>query len=231
MSANNIFDISMLVRVKYDENDNFTDFQVVRISDNFYNITGIKSEDILGMNVSLFLDKFDDSLLDISDLYNQIAKGNNIKIEKFIDKLNRWYSISISNMGKGHMLVTFNDISEYKKAKGIVMSKNRINKTEFKKPIEYYNDYICNKKTLDKSNYIDSLTGLFNRDYFYQMLKKHDNPNYYPLTIFMADLNGLKVINDVFGHHFGDLALNKVAAIMKRMVRKEDIVCRIGEVK
>lgn len=228
IANNNIFDISMLVRVKYDENNNFNDFQIVRVSDNFYKITGIKSEDILGMNVSLFHDKYDDSPLDIRDLYNRIAKGNNIKIEKFIDKLNRWYSISISNMGKGHMLISFNDISEYKKAKSAIITKKRINKVEFKNPIEYYNDYIYKKKILDKSNYLDSLTGLYNRDYFYELLKKYDNPKYYPLTLLMADLNGLKVINDVFGHNSGDLALSKIAAIMKRMVRKEDVVCRVG---
>lgn len=44
----------------------------------------------------------------------------------------------------------------------------------------------------------------------------------------MGDINGLKVINDAFGHEKGDLFLKKIADILRDAFRKEDIVSRWG---
>ena len=49
-----------------------------------------------------------------------------------------------------------------------------------------------------------------------------------PLSIIMCDVNGLKLVNDSFGHEAGDALLRKVAQIMKKVCRKDDIVARIG---
>ena len=49
-----------------------------------------------------------------------------------------------------------------------------------------------------------------------------------PLSIIIADLNGLKLINDAFGHDMGDRLLKKAASIIKRSCRSEDIIARWG---
>ena len=74
----------------------------------------------------------------------------------------------------------------------------------------------------------DFLTGLYNRRFFVEKYKRLDMPKYYPLGIVMIDVNGLKIINDAFGHDAGDIALKKVANILLSSFRDEDYVCRIG---
>ena len=74
----------------------------------------------------------------------------------------------------------------------------------------------------------DQLTGLYNRRFFEEELKRLDVERNFPLTIVMADVNGLKLINDSLGHYCGDELLMKVAAVMQKGCRADDIVARLG---
>ncbi|HWP96028.1 MAG TPA: PAS domain S-box protein [Syntrophomonadaceae bacterium] len=77
-------------------------------------------------------------------------------------------------------------------------------------------------------SYHDKLTGLYNRVYLEDKAQQLDNDSDLPLTIIMGDVNGLKVVNDAFGHHSGDLMLKKVAEILLTNCRETDIVARWG---
>ncbi|WP_017380498.1 HD-GYP domain-containing protein [Paenisporosarcina sp. TG-14] len=77
-------------------------------------------------------------------------------------------------------------------------------------------------------SYYDQLTGLYNRRFYEAELKRLDTPRNLPLTILIGDLNGLKLINDFFGHAMGDELLKKSAEIIKQGCRADDIVSRIG---
>lgn len=77
-------------------------------------------------------------------------------------------------------------------------------------------------------SYHDQLTGLYNRRYFEEQLVRLDDPANLPLSIIMADLNGLKLTNDAFGHQMGDELLQKAAAIISGCCRSEDVVARWG---
>lgn len=77
-------------------------------------------------------------------------------------------------------------------------------------------------------SYHDQLTGLYNRRYYEEELKRLDTERNLPITLIMADVNGLKLTNDAFGHQAGDLLLERVAAILKRECRADEIVSRIG---
>lgn len=74
----------------------------------------------------------------------------------------------------------------------------------------------------------DSLTGLYNRRYYENELERIDKKRQLPVSIIVADINGLKIINDSFGHKKGDQLLIKSAQILKEETRKEDIIARIG---
>ncbi len=74
----------------------------------------------------------------------------------------------------------------------------------------------------------DYLTGLFNRRYYFEQIKKLDIDAHYPLGIMMLDVNGLKIINDAFGHYAGDNALIKLGNVLKHIFGKNNIVARIG---
>lgn len=78
---------------------------------------------------------------------------------------------------------------------------------------------------------LDELTGLYNRRGFFtfgeQRLEMADRLGKRLLLLFV-DLDGLKSINDRFGHEEGDRTLVNVATIFKRTFRKSDIIARIG---
>ena len=77
-------------------------------------------------------------------------------------------------------------------------------------------------------SYYDQLTGLYNRRFYEEELERLDTKKNLPLTIVMADVNGLKLTNDAFGHNSGDKLLKVVADTMKEELRRDDILARIG---
>ncbi len=81
---------------------------------------------------------------------------------------------------------------------------------------------------LEHSAYNDFLTGVHNRRYYEENLAIMDIEENYPITIVMADINGLKLINDAFGHTSGDNLLISAARLFKAQSRDLDIVARIG---
>lgn len=81
---------------------------------------------------------------------------------------------------------------------------------------------------LEYLSYHDQLTGLYNRRFFEEELKRLDVPRNYPLTIVMSDVNGLKLVNDSFGHAVGDKLLKKVSDIFVKGCRADDIIARQG---
>lgn len=81
---------------------------------------------------------------------------------------------------------------------------------------------------LEQMSYHDQLTGVYNRHYFEEELNRLDVRRNLPLTIMMGDVNGLKLVNDSFGHAFGDQLLRKVADLIKKGCRGDDIISRIG---
>lgn len=94
-----------------------------------------------------------------------------------------------------------------------------------------FRDFTEKKKRLDEIIYLnfhDNLTGLYNQSFFAAELARLDTERNLPLTIIMGDVNGLKLINDTFGHALGDELLIKVGKILKKACRDDDIVARIG---
>ena len=77
-------------------------------------------------------------------------------------------------------------------------------------------------------SYHDHLTGLYNRRFFEEELKRLDVGRNLPITVAMGDVNGLKLINDSFGHPAGDNLLKKVSEIIKKGCRSDEIIARIG---
>ena len=77
-------------------------------------------------------------------------------------------------------------------------------------------------------SYHDALTGLFNRRYMEEELLRQDIETNLPISIIMGDVNGLKLINDSFGHKVGDEILIRTAEIIKMGCRPGDIICRQG---
>ncbi len=74
----------------------------------------------------------------------------------------------------------------------------------------------------------DNLTGLYNRVYLENEMKRLDTERQLPIILVMADLNNLKLVNDTFGHELGDKMLKHTAEILRSSCRSEDIIARWG---
>ena len=87
------------------------------------------------------------------------------------------------------------------------------------------------KKKEEEIRYInehDHLTGLYNRQYFEKKLSELKREENLPLSVLVADINGLHLINEAFGQNEGDLVIIKSARIIRNCRRDKDIIARTG---
>lgn len=77
-------------------------------------------------------------------------------------------------------------------------------------------------------SYNDALTGLYNRRFYSEKLAELKDTKYNPVSIILCDINGLKIMNDAFGHAAGDELLIEVSALLKQIFNDKGSVCRIG---
>lgn len=77
----------------------------------------------------------------------------------------------------------------------------------------------------------DPLTGLFNRNYLEETLRRELSRSarrQAPLCVAMLDIDGFKTFNDTYGHHAGDVLLKALGIFFLKKLRTSDIVCRYG---
>ena len=94
-----------------------------------------------------------------------------------------------------------------------------------------FHDVTERKAREDRIRYLferDSLTGLYNRQLMDQKIQSLDTAAHLPITVLYGDLNGLKFINDAFGHTAGDQLLIAISRILQNVCRFEDLLFRIG---
>lgn len=84
------------------------------------------------------------------------------------------------------------------------------------------------EETLRTLALVDELTGLYNRRGFVTLAERQLTRRQGPLLLIAADLDGLKEINDRFGHSVGDQALVAAAGVLRQTYREADIIARLG---
>lgn len=124
-----------------------------------------------------------------------------------------------SGAGKYHWYLVTGDIIEKNPDDTVAVVSGLITNIDRQKQLE---------NELRFLSFHDKLTGLYNRRYFERMLRDFDQPEFYPLTVLIGDINGLKLTNDTFGHQEGDQLLFATSRILRKACRKNDIVCRWG---
>lgn len=207
-------DFFLKFKALIDDNGFFKDYILENTSCNFPKVTNIMRECIIGKRLSEIVIEYENDIIGLKDIYYSTIPKTRKKFEKYIEDKDKWYTINLFSDEKDYMLIFYNDITRIKKpskASGNIKNKN--------KEYSIGNSVMC---------YRDKLTGLYNADFFNEELKRLDSHRQLPISIIMGDLNGLKLINDAFGHIMGDKALIKVSEIMKKVFRKEDIISRVG---
>lgn len=84
------------------------------------------------------------------------------------------------------------------------------------------------EKKIEFMSYHDALTGLYNRRYIEDAIKRMETTRNLPFTVMVMDVNGLKITNDAFGHHLGDKLLTSTAEIIRNVCRENDVLSRVG---
>ena len=169
------------------------------------------SKEVIGRDFSDFVMELkrsgDDKTEDIHEVFARVIEGETIKKEMRIE------TKKLSNL---HIevfmidLITPGDEFIYMSARDISIRKIREN------------------EILQKARY-DELTNVANRKYFNEVTSKIIQiPESYPICYLMADINGLKLTNDVFGHAKGDELIVKISSVLSSCCRNSDIVARVG---
>jgi diguanylate cyclase (GGDEF)-like protein/PAS domain S-box-containing protein len=91
---------------------------------------------------------------------------------------------------------------------------------------------ITDRKLLEEGAHFigthDILTKLCNRAFFEEELSRLDNSRLFPVSVFMFDVDGLKILNDTQGHAAGDEILKRTGKVLSESFRNEDMIARIG---
>jgi len=110
----------------------------------------------------------------------------------------------------------------------ILIEKEKTTSRKLKKTLRAFKD---SYEKLEQLSVLDELTGLYNRrgliTLSYQLLELSKR-NHREFLLFFLDIDGLKKINDLYGHKEGDFALISASKILTKTFRHTDIVARIG---
>jgi diguanylate cyclase (GGDEF)-like protein len=87
------------------------------------------------------------------------------------------------------------------------------------------------REVLRRQSTVDELTGLYNRRYFDETLRRElfrAERKRTALAVVMIDLDHFKRMNDTYGHDAGDIVLRAVGQVLREGVRRSDVACRYG---
>ncbi|TZE81087.1 diguanylate cyclase [Calorimonas adulescens] len=175
-------------------------------------LTGWKQEEALGKP--------------IEEVFNIINENTRVKCENPIQRVvERGTIIGLAN----HTALISKDGTERSIADSAAPIKDSDGNVQG--VILVFRDITEEKRKQDEiyyMSYYDSLTGLYNRRFFEEEIKRIDTEKNLPISIIMGDVNGLKLTNDAFGHSVGDRLLRKAAEAIKSACRADDIVARWG---
>ena len=212
-------DFYLKFKAIYCKDGNFEDYVLMYISETFYDVSKINPGLILGKKFSeIAVDNSE--ILGFKDLYFTMTPRTKIKYEIYLREIGRWYLIVIhteTDDSDYDLIIYYIDITDIRQSR----SQEIIDSGSL-------NNEINDLKNREKLFYRDFTTGLYNKNFFEEELSRLDTNRQLPISIIMGDINGLKLINDAFGHRMGDSALKKVAEAMISSFREEDILCRVG---
>ena len=115
-------------------------------------------------------------------------------------KFSNWYENRVYKLPSGEIVAIFDDVTEVKRA----------------------------EEDIQHLAYHDYLTDTFNRRHFENEFAAKSTGAHYPLAIVTGDLNGLKLVNDSFGHYSGDLAIQQFAIEIQKRIPENAILARVG---
>jgi len=156
------------------------------------------NEEIIGKTVKEVLPGTEDHWI---KTYGSVVKSNYpINYENHSKELNKDFDVSAFPLKDNHFATIFVDVT---------------NEKAFQQKIEYL-------------SFHDNLTGLKNRHYYEIIEKSFQEDECHPLGVAVVDLNGLKLLNDTYGHKAGDRTLKCSGEVLTEACQKQDVIIRWG---
>jgi len=181
-----------------DDNGVPVDYTYLDINDSYTTLFDVTREMSIGKRITEVMPLVEPYWI---QTFGKVAlTGEPLYYENYLETTKRHYSTYSYSPKKGQFAVLVSDITD------------RINR----------------EKEINYLSYHDQLTGLYNRRFFEEQMKRLDNPRNLPFSIIMGDVNGLKLINDAFGHKAGDELISLVGDILSKSIRGNDIASRWG---
>ena len=200
-----LFDTIVDCLFVFDINDIYGHVNIVDVNTVACKLLGYGKEEILQLTCNDLIDK--DYLKKMKYFFGKLFHAD----QEFL-----FETIFITKQGKKITVECHcNSISKNGKVFGICVARDISERKAVEEKIRYL-------------TFHDSLTGIYNRAYFENELEKYDNLRYLPISIIIGDMNGLKLVNDAFGHDEGDRLLKIAAKCLKESCRQADTVARYG---
>mgnify|MGYP001031224519 FL=1 len=192
-------------RCKYDR-----EWTMLFVSDGCFKLTGYRAEDLINNNKISFRQLIVQEFVDVlwKKWERTIALKTSFQAEYKIITASgehKW----VREMGQG----TYDDDGNVEALEGIIIDIDDSKKRQLQ--IEFMNEH-------------DFLTGLYNRRYYEEAKARFDNEEYFPLSIILVDINGIRLINDALGYFEGDHIIKETGRILESCLREDDILARIG---
>ena len=200
-------------------------FKIVKVNKTFEQIAGNNLEVILYNGFLKFI-----HIEDIAETLNSLTKVNDVNpMVTFCNKLRKnnntyieveWWCM----LNKGYIYLSGRDVTAEK------AMKRKIEQTN--KELLMLNEQLKEKnEKLLKSAITDELTGVYNRKFFEKRVVEEmeiaDRANE-KISLIIFDLDRFKLVNDNFGHQFGDEVLKRTTQIAGDLIRKTDFLNRVG---
>ena len=212
------------------------DGKFVRANKKFCSIIGYSQDELLGMS---FMElTYPDDMENNADNFEKLINGDTSTYsteKRYIKKDGNalWVNLTVSAICKlsgkfAYVMGIVEDISVRKEAESELVYQNIEKEKRAAELVIANRDLAFQNEKISYLSYHDYLTGLYNRAFFEEEKRRLDTQRQLPLSVIMGDINGLKLINDGFGHARGDSVLIEISGILQSCGREEDIIARIG---
>ncbi len=180
------------------------------VSDGCFELTGYKPESLLHNRDLSFSDLIDPGYREVIwDIWARVLKSKTVFKDEYKITTASGETKWVYEQGQG----IYDGSGRVQALEGLIIDITDRKKRE--EEIQYLNDH-------------DVLTGIYNRRFFEKEKSRLDDAAMLPISVIIGDINGLKLINDAFGHAQGDKLIVKIAKIMKSCLRPRDVLARTG---
>jgi diguanylate cyclase (GGDEF)-like protein/PAS domain S-box-containing protein len=197
----------------------------------FTQLTGYTPEEVLGANPRILKSSRTTSE-QYADLWKTILDGkvwHGELVNRRKDESEYIEEMTIAPMlgDEGHIthfIAVKQDITQRRQAEEALIKAHQRLKIQFA-------EINALKEKLREQAIRDSLTGLFNRRYLQETLKRElsrARRDQVPVSIVMMDIDYFKQVNDSYGHAAGDSMLQDLGEMLRALTREGDVACRYG---